>query len=382
MTTIDSKKDDELVYIPFEHVEQGAKLILVGITPGPNQLRLAYDEARRRVQSGEHWDSVERSVKQVAGFGGSAMRPNLIRLLQHFRVAALLGIAHEADLWGASSGALHSTSVIPHAAFRRGHPFAGTFDEVRRSSVFAQCFSKDFLPTLRVLGSAARYIALGPTALDALTWCVDEQLLGANQLLGAFPHPSTSGGSQVDYFLRKKSRDDLHPSDPVRARLDWLDKAYIEFNAAREAWAEVEISRESSATTVLIDLASYGQESAMNRGVGPTEVQLEGSKRGAVSSTPEPKILQSAQIETPQVLMGSKFSYVVVRGRDAGLVLRPHEHADGCYVVSFTRFKRDYVRVPIGERLSPWLKRGYSLRMSARGRPPVLISPDKITGSD
>ena len=38
--------------------------------------------------------------------------------------------------------------------------------------------------------------------------------------------------------------------------------------------------------------------------------------------------------------------FVVARGRGAGTVLVPHVHDDGMYVVSPSRFEKDYVRTP------------------------------------
>lgn len=32
------------------------------------------------------------------------------------------------DLWASSSQLLYATSVVPHAAFKNGKPFAGPFD--------------------------------------------------------------------------------------------------------------------------------------------------------------------------------------------------------------------------------------------------------------
>jgi hypothetical protein len=73
--------------------------------------------------------------------------------------------------------------------------------------------------------------------------------------------------------------------------------------------------------------------------------------------------------------------YVVSRGKAAGTVLRPHEQ-DGHYIVSPTRFETDYQRIPLSQPLEPYLKQGLSLRMSAPGVAPSLISPGSILGRD
>jgi len=71
----------------------------------------------------------------------------------------------------------------------------------------------------------------------------------------------------------------------------------------------------------------------------------------------------------------------VSRGPKTGTLLFPHLHEDGSYVVSRTRFEKDYKFVRDPTELLGWLERGYKLRMSnpAEGIPAAsLISPKSI----
>ena len=71
----------------------------------------------------------------------------------------------------------------------------------------------------------------------------------------------------------------------------------------------------------------------------------------------------------------------VSRGPKAGTLLFPHRHEDGSYVVSMTRFEKDYRYVRDEAELLGWLEKGYRLRMSnpAEGIPAAsLISPKVI----
>jgi hypothetical protein len=77
----------ELFYTPFESINRSARLVLVGITPGPTQIELSYAEAQRLIGAGASDEDVLRATKAHAGFGGPSMRPNLIRMLRHFRFA-------------------------------------------------------------------------------------------------------------------------------------------------------------------------------------------------------------------------------------------------------------------------------------------------------
>ena len=118
------------------------------------------------------------------------MRPNLIKMLRAFDFGRLLSIDDPAELWGRSAGLMHATSVVPHAAFRGGRPFAGSFEDVLGSRVMRSSFERDFAATLPLISPEAYYVALGPTPLAALDWCAAHGLLQAEQVLGAFAHPS------------------------------------------------------------------------------------------------------------------------------------------------------------------------------------------------
>jgi hypothetical protein len=82
--------------------------------------------------------------------------------------------------------------------------------------------------------------------------------------------------------------------------------------------------------------------------------------------------------------MNSVLQFVVQRGRAAGTILTPHVHADGCYVVSASRFEKDYIRVRSIDEVKVHLRRGYSLRMSnsetSNHRAPSLIASASISG--
>lgn len=66
------------------------------------------------------------------------------------------------------------------------------------------------------------------------------------------------------------------------------------------------------------------------------------------------------------------------RGKTAGLVFTPHCQSDGTYVVSKTRFSKDYIHVHSAEEIIEHVKQGYSVRMSTAGVPPSLISATRI----
>ena len=81
-----------------------------------------------------------------------------------------------------------------------------------------------------------------------------------------------------------------------------------------------------------------------------------------------------------------KLSYVVKRGQSVGAVLASHLHEDGNFIVSLTRFEKDYIRVRNESELPTWVEKGYSVRMSnpkvKSHRSPSLISPASIVRAE
>lgn len=340
-----------LEYIPFEHVSVDAKLVIVGITPGPNQVKLAYKRASELLSAGATEEFVLREVKKVGAFGGPTLRPNLVRMLNHFRINELLGVRDAEEFWGESDHLLHTTSIVPHAAFKNDKPFNGSFSEIIRTDLLGKCFRAYLIPELKQLPPSAKYIALGRTVLEALTWCVANGFLNSDQLLGEFPHPSTRAGNQVGYFLREIPRDALKPKNPVTARCNWLDGAYVRMSAAVKRWNRTD-----------------------GRRVIRTSKELPRFSDDAETKPPVPVTSVSPTAKN--------LEYVVRRGRGKGTILTPHKYQNGAFVVSKTRCQADYVYVADEGELIHWLRSGFSLRMSNQNsdthRSPSLISPRQL----
>jgi hypothetical protein len=356
----------EVFYIPFEHVARDARLAIVGITPGVTQLELAYAKTQELHCAGATRDELLREVKAYAAFGGEAMRPNLERMLSELRVHELVGVAQVSDLWGAAAHLVHNTSVVPHAAFAGGEMFAGSFEDVLAAPALRQSFERDFVPTLAELPGETLYVALGGTPLAALDHCVARGLVPPNRVLGALAHPSRQGGSQVGVYLGKRDPASLSPRDPVVRRVPWLLA-----NAAR--------MRRS--VEALLSGRPVPAPPAAGPAVAPAPAR-------PTRPTPKPG-LPPASAATPGLAprlgehpSNAGLHVVVRRGEAVGTVLRPHIHSDGCYVVSPSRSEKDYIRVPAGEPLEPYLRRGLSLRMKAPGVAQSLISPASIQGRD
>lgn len=75
-----------------------------------------------------------------------------------------------------------------------------------------------------------------------------------------------------------------------------------------------------------------------------------------------------------------RITYIVARGRRAGIVLTPHLYQDGCYRAHKTSSRTDPEgkRVHSIDELVDLVQQGYSVRMSnvAAGHPPSTVHPE------
>ena len=226
-------------YIPFEASNPHAKLVLVGITPGPKQMACAYGEARDLLRSDYEKDELLQRVKRKCAFCG--MRPKINEMMDHFGIPKAIGFDSAADLWTTAYDLFEPTSVVPNAAFKGDKYFNGPFKDILINKLLRAEFENNFIPSLEAGRMDRRFIGMGPVADEALAWCAKEGIINSSQILGYFPHASGQSGSQFNYFLRRKRLEDLNPRDPVRNRAEQLDEAYTKMKTNVDAWMRCEI---------------------------------------------------------------------------------------------------------------------------------------------
>lgn len=217
-------------YVPFEHRNEGARLVLVSTTPGHTHVQLAAALTEELLRSHAPGRVIQREHKRRVELGGQMVRPNLIRMLDHFHVPDLIGLPHAKALWEDGFDAIQPMTLLPHATTRRGLAFDGTLEELLEVPMLRMTLDTLFLAALRHHRAGALYIGLGRTAWSGLQYAVGQGLLRRDQLIGMMPVP-TRAGSMVRYFLREIRQCDLSPNDPVRHRIAWLDAAHAEMEA-------------------------------------------------------------------------------------------------------------------------------------------------------
>lgn len=78
--------DVAVYFAPFDCVNPQARIVLVGITPGPTQMAMSLHAARDALAQGASALEAARIARQIGAFSGEPLRGNLPRQLEHWGV--------------------------------------------------------------------------------------------------------------------------------------------------------------------------------------------------------------------------------------------------------------------------------------------------------
>ncbi|QHP67617.1 hypothetical protein EI171_09335 [Bradyrhizobium sp. LCT2] len=190
-------------YAPFEYIQNGARIAIVGITPGAQQARNALTEFRRQLTSGADHATALGAAKTFASFSGP-MRANLVAMLDHIGLAGWLGLASTAELWTLRSDLVHFTSAIRYPVFINGENYSGSPSMVT-TPLLREALLQYLAEEVSALPDAV-WVPLGPKVSEGLALLVKRGCLSADRLLIGLPHPSGANAERISYFLGRKDR--------------------------------------------------------------------------------------------------------------------------------------------------------------------------------
>lgn len=200
----DEKKKLELYYAPFEYVNERAKVVIVGITPGLHQMNKSYSTVIDAKNHMENDEDILHQVKNNSSFEGP-MRKNLVQMLDELGLHKYLGLSSTINLFNEASHLVHTTSVIPYPVFYKEKNFSGSTPNILKTEILKRYVTECFATEMSNLESPL-IIPLGVNVSNVLNYLADNQLLDPNSLLLGFPHPSGGNGHRVKQFTEQKSR--------------------------------------------------------------------------------------------------------------------------------------------------------------------------------
>ena len=190
------KREDniEIYYAPFDYINSKAKIMIVGITPGLQQMLQSFEA----VNEGKSL----KEVKDLSSFKGS-MRTTLIKYLDELNINKKLRIKSCESLFNINSKYLHSTSLIKYPVFDKGKNYSGS--GLFKKKILLDFLEAHFVKELKKLDKTI-IVPLGNTVSSTIEYLNNEFKLNLKCFLKGFPHPSGLNVKKDIQFKENKTR--------------------------------------------------------------------------------------------------------------------------------------------------------------------------------
>lgn len=195
--------DDKLsIYAaPFDYVNIAAKIVIIGITPGWQQMQKSFDTAKNLLNQNVDWAEALRIVKQEASFAGT-MRNNLISMLDDVGLNTKLQLESCSKLFCKDNYLLHSTSYLKQPVFYKESNYSGKTPSPIENPLW-QYVENYFIREMQQFQNVL-IIPLGVSVKRVLIRCSELNKLKPNVILEEFPHPSNQNRQRITQFTQHK----------------------------------------------------------------------------------------------------------------------------------------------------------------------------------
>ena len=189
------KREDniEIYYAPFDYINSKAKIMIIGITPGLQQMLQSFEA----VNDGKSL----KDVKDLSSFKGS-MRTALIKYLDELKVNKTLKIKSCESLFNKDNKYLHTTSLVKYPVFDKGKNYSGA--NILKKKILLDFIEKNFLKELKTLKNVI-IIPLGNTVSSTIEYLNNKYNLKLTCFLKGFPHPSGANARKNIQFKENKT---------------------------------------------------------------------------------------------------------------------------------------------------------------------------------
>ena len=210
---MDADGDVAVYYAPFEYINPSARVVLVGITPGPTQMVNANNEARRALLAGSSGEDAVRLAKQTGAFSGEPMRSNLIKQLDHWGIHRWLRLRDSSELFSSARHLVQTASLLRYPVFVGGNDYRGTPD-MTRHPLLRRYLLEHFVTDVDQLKDAI-FVGLGPEVQKTLDRLIQEGVLTADRVIGVMLHPSGNCTYRINYLVGDRRGPVPHATNPA-----------------------------------------------------------------------------------------------------------------------------------------------------------------------
>lgn len=194
----------KMFYAPHnEYVNNQAKIVIVGITPGWQQMKMAFMQFIKSLATHTSLESCLYDAKIAARFSGT-MRTNLINMLDQCHIPGLLNVPSSAQLFERYNPILHTTSIIKYPVFINGKNYTGHQPSAMHSPLLKHYIYHAFPTEMRKIRQPALVIPLGKAVEQIIFKLIEEQILPHHHYVSGFPHPSGANGHRTRQFKQEK----------------------------------------------------------------------------------------------------------------------------------------------------------------------------------
>jgi hypothetical protein len=184
----------KIYYAPFDHINSKARIMIVGITPGFQQMVQSFET----IYDGNSL----KKVKDLSSFKGS-MRTTLINYLDELKVNNILDIKSCESLFNKDSRYLHTTSLVKYPVFDKGKNYSGA--NILKKKILLNFIEENFLKELKTL-SKCIIVPLGNTVSSTIEYLNSKYNLKLSCFLKGFPHPSGANARKNIQFKKNKKQ--------------------------------------------------------------------------------------------------------------------------------------------------------------------------------
>lgn len=205
---IDKENNIELYYAPHnEFLNPKAKIFIIGITPGFQQMSTAISTARKELEHTDNISEIQYKCKVAARFSGS-LRKNIISMLDDIKLNEAMNIGSVSELFEEKDYLLHTVSLVPYPVFVKKENYTGHTPKLIKSDFLMKYVYENFIDEFRKLENSSNIILipLGKAVEEVLLKLQEEKVIGENQILVGFPHPSGANVNRVKQFEEYKEQ--------------------------------------------------------------------------------------------------------------------------------------------------------------------------------
>ena len=199
--------DLQIYYAPHnEYINERAKILIVGITPGWSQTQRAYQTAKDGLEMHDTDENICFQCKLESRFAGT-MRRNLITMLDELNLQVRLKLTSCADLFNSDNDLLHTTSLIKYPCFYKGKNYSGHVPAIGSVEILKKYIQIEFMEELRCMEKARLVIPLGAAVESVFREALNQSCFQNCEVLWGFPHPSGLNAHRKNQF--QNSRKDM-----------------------------------------------------------------------------------------------------------------------------------------------------------------------------